>query len=114
LRGQAQEQIGGWHAVTVKRDVLTELQNSVPHLHRPRLRIICSNGARALPEDRQLLKAQALAGGVVQPVAFSLNVDGKTLAQALINIGQAGFEGQAPAFNGLTSFSNGDSQYTDK
>jgi hypothetical protein len=69
---------------------------------------------KKLSQDQQLLKAQALAGGVVQPIAFSLNADGKTLAQALINIGAASFDGQAPAFNGLTSFSNGDSQHTDK
>jgi hypothetical protein len=47
------------------------------------------------------------------PITLNLNVDGRKLAQAVSASSANSFDGQAPAFDGLSSFQNGDSQHTD-
>jgi hypothetical protein len=49
-----------------------------------------------------------------QTIELNLNIDGRRIADALGRVGDATFSGQAPAFDGLKSFSNGDSQHSDK
>jgi hypothetical protein len=48
------------------------------------------------------------------PILLSLNIDGHQLGQVLSSIAATSFDGQAPAFDGLGSFPNGDHQHTDK
>ena len=53
-------------------------------------------------------------GTSAAPISLSLNVDGHLLAQTLSSIAASSFDSQAPAFDGLGSFPNGDHQHTDK
>ena len=49
-----------------------------------------------------------------QPISLSLNLDGRTLAQAVSEIQSALYEfpGSAPAPNGLTGWNDGDHNFT--
>jgi len=72
---------------------------------------------RALKEN-----AAAAPGGTPvapqasKPINFSLNIDGRTLARAVVDGMGAiyGFPGQAPAADGMSQFYSGDHQHTDK
>ena len=47
-------------------------------------------------------------------ISLSLNVDGRTLANALSTVGANSFDGQAPAFDGLGEHQGGAAQHSDK
>ena len=53
---------------------------------------------------------------VLQPLSLNLNIDGRTLAQAVSTalIALHGFPGHAPAADGLSQFMSGDHNFPDK
>lgn len=68
-------------------------------------------------QDATLLRAGALAGGVVtpSPITLNLNIDGQRLAQALSTsmAMMDGFPVMAPGFDGAGSFVSGDHNHPD-
>jgi hypothetical protein len=63
---------------------------------------------------------KTIAGGgapkaVLQPLSLNLNIDGRTLAQAVSTALMAvhGFPGHAPAADGLSQFMSGDHNFPD-
>ncbi len=65
---------------------------------------------------RQQNESGAPAKTVMQPLSLSLNIDGRTLAEAVSTALSAmyGIPGQAPAADGMGQVYSGDHKYPDK